>query len=78
MKPLAKPHSCHTDRILPPRILLIDDDTALLASLAEMLTIRLQPSHIETCDGSTFALRMVQQGQYDVILCDVWMPGING
>jgi DNA-binding NtrC family response regulator len=61
-----------------PTILLIDDDAALLAGLAEMLTIRLEPVHVETCPRSAFAVRMVQQGRYDVILCDVWMPEING
>jgi DNA-binding NtrC family response regulator len=60
------------------RILLIDDDTALLAGLTEMLTIRLQPVHVETCPGSALAVRMVQLGRYDIILCDVWMPKING
>jgi DNA-binding NtrC family response regulator len=64
--------------VVQPTILLIDDDAALLAGLAEMLTIRLEPVHVETCLRSAFAVRMVQQGRYDVILCDVWMPEING
>jgi CheY-like chemotaxis protein len=62
----------------PSRILLVDDDAALLEGLAEMLTIRLQPVHVDTCHGSRLAVKMVQQGQYDVILCDVWMPVMNG
>jgi diguanylate cyclase len=63
---------------IPSRILLIDDDPALLEGLAEMLRIRLQPVHVDTCPGSAFAVWMVQQGHYDVILCDVCMPQTNG
>jgi CheY-like chemotaxis protein len=62
----------------PFRILLIDDDAALLEGLAEMLRIRLQSVHVDLCHGSAFAVRMLQHGQYDVILCDVNMPNTNG
>jgi DNA-binding NtrC family response regulator len=43
-----------------------------------MLRIRLQPVHVDTCPGPAFAVWMVQQGHYDVILCDVCMPQTNG
>lgn len=68
----------------PPRaerwsgILLIDDDTALLAGLAEMLRLRLWRVRIDTCDHPTKAVTLVQQGNYDLILCDVHMPQITG
>jgi CheY-like chemotaxis protein len=61
----------------PSRILLIDDDPALLEGLAQMVRIRLQPVHVDTCYGSALAVRMVQRGHYDVILCDVCMPQTN-
>jgi DNA-binding NtrC family response regulator len=60
------------------RILLIDDDPALLEGLAEMLRLRLQPIHVDTCHGAVLAVRLVQQGAYDIILCDVCMPDTNG
>jgi DNA-binding NtrC family response regulator len=63
---------------IPSRILLIDDDLALLEGLAQMVRIRMQPIHVDTCHGSAFAVRMVQQGHYDVILCDICMPQTNG
>ena len=62
----------------PSGILVIDDDAALLEGLAQMLRIRLQPVQIDTCHGSALALTTVRQGRYDVILCDLWMPGIDG
>lgn len=61
-----------------PTILLIDDDPDLLAALSDMLKIRLRSVRIDTCQGSSFAVSMVQQRAYDLILCDVSMPGING
>lgn len=43
-----------------------------------MVRIRLQPVRVDLCHGSAFAVRIVEQGQYDVILCDMSMPTING
>jgi CheY-like chemotaxis protein len=60
------------------RILIIDDDPALLEALAEMLTIRLGSVHVETCRHPALAVGMVRQRRYDLILCDVSMPDING
>lgn len=77
MKTLEK-SICRLSLSIPSRILLIDDDPALLEGLAEMLRIRLQPVHVDTCPGPAFAVWTVQQGHYDVILCDLCMPETNG
>ena len=61
-----------------PRILIIDDDPALLESLAEMLMIRLGRVHVDTCSIPAFAVGMVRREGYDIILCDISMPDING
>lgn len=60
------------------RILLIDDDPALLESLAEMLRIRLEQVQIETCSNPALAVAVAQRGSFDLILCDVRMPQMNG
>lgn len=60
------------------KILLIDDDPSLLVGLSEMLHIRLGSVQVDTCLGPSFAVHMLQQKQYDLILCDVSMPEING
>jgi len=68
-------------RIVPKSsycILLIDDDPALLSGLAETLRLRLGTELIHTCPNPMSAPAMVQQAQYDLILCDVWMPQMNG
>jgi DNA-binding NtrC family response regulator len=60
------------------RILIIDDDPALLASLAEMLTIRLWRIEVDTCNQPTSAVALATARAYNLILCDCWMPDING
>jgi DNA-binding response OmpR family regulator len=60
------------------RILIIDDDEALLAGLADMLNIRLDDVQVDTCSDPVFAVGMARQHGYDLILCDVCMPGISG
>ena len=59
-------------------ILIIDDDEALLAGLADMLKIRLQDVQIDTCCDPVLAVGMARQHDYDLILCDVCMPVISG
>jgi DNA-binding NtrC family response regulator len=60
------------------RILIIDDDEALLAGLADMLKIRLQDVQVDKCCDPVSAVGMVRQQDYDVILCDVCMPRVSG
>jgi DNA-binding NtrC family response regulator len=60
------------------RILIIDDDEALLAGLADMLKIRLQDVQVDTCRDPVLAVGMARQHDYDLILCDVCMPAVSG
>lgn len=60
------------------RILIIDDDPALLMGLADMLRQRLWRIDVETRSEAAFAIPMAQSGHYDLILCDCWMPQTNG
>jgi DNA-binding NtrC family response regulator len=61
-----------------PRILIIDDDPALLESLTEMLKIRLGRVHIETCRNPALAVGHGMTEPLRFNLCDVSMPDING
>ncbi|MBA2253198.1 MAG: response regulator [Nitrospirales bacterium] len=74
--PLSSSRTCSTSD--NSRVLVIDDDAALLESLAEMLTIRLGRVHVDTCSNPASAEAMVRRGQYDLILCDVWMAPVSG
>jgi two-component system, response regulator YesN len=61
-----------------PRILLVDDDPALLQGLCDMLTYRLRPAVVVAHASSEDAAAKVQEGHYDVVVCDLKMPGQGG
>jgi nitrogen-specific signal transduction histidine kinase/CheY-like chemotaxis protein len=58
------------------RVLIIDDEPMVAGSLARLL----RRSHeVETRDDPAAALRLLLEDQaWDVVLCDVMMPGLDG
>ncbi len=56
------------------RILLVDDEPKLLASLAQMLG----DHHVHTASSGRAALELCARDEYDVIFCDVQMPALSG
>ena len=61
-----------------PRILLLDDDLVLLHGLSDMLTYHLQPAVVAGHASSSNVEAQVREGQYDVVICDLKMPGQGG
>ena len=63
-----------------PRIsvLIVDDDPALLKALPETLELRLPGASIETCDSAAAALERILAVDYDAIVTDIKMPGMDG
>ena len=61
-----------------PTILLVDDDAALLQVLPEMLLLRLEDVVVETCNSAAEALERVAARDYDAIVTDIKMPGMDG
>jgi CheY-like chemotaxis protein len=61
-----------------PRILLVDDDPALLHGLCDMLTHRLRPAVVVVQASSDNVVATVREGHYDVVVCDLKMPGQDG
>jgi PAS domain S-box-containing protein len=59
-------------------ILIVDDDTALLEALPEMLRLRLDGMRIDTCDNAVEALNRVARVDYDAVVSDIKMPGMDG
>ena len=59
-------------------ILIVDDDPALLRALPEALRLRMDGVEIETCDSAKRALQMIAARDYDVIVSDIKMPGMDG
>ena len=58
------------------RVLVVDDDPLILASLERML----RPEHdVVLADGGMAALEYIRSGsRFELILCDIMMPGMNG
>ncbi len=59
-------------------ILIVDDDPALLQALPEALSLRISGLTIETADSAVAALESIRQTDYDAILSDIKMPGMDG
>ncbi|GEM_PF-4707267 len=59
-----------------PRVLLIDDDPFILAAYRRTLRRFFE---VETAAGGEIALAMLEADHdYDVVLCDIVMPGVSG
>jgi DNA-binding NtrC family response regulator len=60
------------------RLLLVDDDPALLEALAGTLEIRLGHFTLDTCLTGMRALECAAATRYDLIIVDVNMPEMDG
>ena len=61
-----------------PQILLVDDDPALLQALPRMLTLRIQGIMVDLAPSAIDALKHIQRFDYDAIISDIMMPGLDG
>jgi signal transduction histidine kinase len=66
------------DRQGNERVLLVDDDPRLLLALREGLRRRMPRVHVETCASATKAIEELTNTDYDAVITDVVMPGIDG
>jgi CheY-like chemotaxis protein len=57
-------------------ILLIDDEPSFVRALAQLL--RRDGYRVDTAAEGQQALALLQTQHYDVILCDLWMQGLDG
>src|SRR6266700_3769873 len=60
------------------QILLVDDDVALLQALPKALWLRIDGVQVDTCDSAIEALKQIQEHDYDAIMSDIKMPGMDG
>ena len=61
-----------------PHILLVDDDIALLQALPHMVALRIHGVQVDTSDTASQALEMIHEHDYDTIVTDIKMPGMDG
>jgi PAS domain S-box-containing protein len=61
-----------------PSVLIVDDDPALLQALPETLRLRLDRVTVDISDSAWAALERLAVADYDAIICDIKMPGMDG
>jgi len=59
-------------------VLLVDDDLGLLQALPEALRLRMGGVKVDTADSAAAALDLIATRDYDAIVTDIKMPGIDG
>jgi putative nucleotidyltransferase with HDIG domain len=59
-----------------PKVLVVDDE----APVCEFLKVALAPkaSSVAVAENAATALEAIERGNFDVILCDIFMPGCSG
>jgi PAS domain S-box-containing protein len=60
------------------RILLVDDDEALLEALPAALQLRMDSIRIDTAESAFEALERMREIDYDAVVTDIKMPGKDG
>jgi two-component system sensor histidine kinase/response regulator len=59
-------------------VLIVDDDPALLQALPEALKLRMADLTVHTCGSAADALARIAEVDYDVVVTDIKMPGMDG
>lgn len=60
------------------RVLLVDDDPALLDALSQTLQLHMEAPAVDVCESADDAISHILQHEYDAIISDIKMPGIDG
>ena len=60
------------------RVLIVDDDEALLDALPEALRLRMNGIQIDTAHSAAAALERIKAVDYDAIVSDIKLPGKDG
>lgn len=60
---------------MKPRVLIIDDDEMVTGLVKEILR---QEYDVESCDSSAAGAEMTGAGNFDIVLSDLKMPGLDG
>ena len=59
-------------------ILIIDDDMILLEAIRSTLALRLPEIHVDVSPSAQEALQLLATQPYDLVLCDIRMPVMDG
>jgi len=59
-------------------LLLVDDDPALLDAFSSMLAFNFPSIQVTAVDSGVAAVAQVKKQDYDIVICDLMMPGMDG
>ena len=59
-------------------VLVVDDDAALLEALPVSVGLRMADVELDTCDSGAGALSLIEETDYDAVITDIKMPGMDG
>ena len=62
----------------PARVLLVDDDQALLDALPVLIGLRIPGTIVDICDSAPQAAQQARTNDYDAIITDIKMPVMDG
>src|SRR2546423_15576959 len=60
------------------RVLIVDDDPAVLQALPQPLRLRMSGVTVDTVGSAAAALEQISARDYDAIVTDIRMPGMDG
>jgi signal transduction histidine kinase len=66
------------DYLNTAHILLVDDDRALLQALPRTISLRMSGVQVQTASEASEALKLLQEQEFDAIVSDIKMPGMDG
>src|SRR2546427_6668997 len=76
--PGARRHRGDLSFMTPAHVLIVDDDPALLQALPEALQLRMSGLTVDTADSAAEALDRIAARDYNAIVTDIKMPGMDG
>ena len=59
-----------------PKVLIVDDERAIRSTLKEILEF--ESYTVDEAEDGEKALQLLGKSKYDVVLCDIKMPGMDG
>src|SRR6266568_484166 len=75
---LPQPGERRLPGVKPWSVLIVDDDPALLQALPEALRLRMSGVVVDTADSAVAALDRIAARDYEAIVTDIKMPGMDG
>ena len=61
-----------------PNILVVEDEAAIRRVLVKILVEQDDKNEIEEAENGKIAIAKFKESDYDLVLCDIKMPGVDG